>query len=81
VRAGRLSLRYDLAQAGPVSIELYDVRGRRVAVLVGGESPAGRHVATWNGLDAAHRPVANGVYFARLLTMQGTQNRRFLMLR
>jgi endonuclease/exonuclease/phosphatase family metal-dependent hydrolase len=80
VRTGRLTLRFDLVQAGPVSIELYDVRGRRVATLEGGERPAGRHAATWNGLDQAQRAVPNGVYFARLVTMLGAQSRRFLML-
>lgn len=80
VRTGRLALRFDLAQAGRASIELYDVRGRRVAVLGDGERPAGRHSVTWNGLDSAQRPVANGVYFVRLVTPQGAQSRRFLML-
>lgn len=80
VRTGRLSLRFDLAQAGRASIELFDVRGRRVVVLGDGERPAGRHSVTWNGLDSAQRPVANGVYFVRMVTPQGAQSRRFLML-
>jgi hypothetical protein len=80
VRNGRVSMRFDLAQAGRVSVELYDVRGRRVAVLADGERPAGRHTIVWDGLDAARRTVANGVYFARLVTREGSQARRFLML-
>ena len=80
VRNGRVALRFDLAVAGPASIELYDVRGRRVAVLAQGERPAGRHTATWDGRDAARRTVANGVYFVRLVTREGAQSRRFLVL-
>ena len=80
VRTNRVALHFDLAQAGRVTIELYDVRGRHIATLTDGERPVGRHALTWNGLDAAHRPVANGVYFAHMVTAQGAQNRRFLML-
>jgi hypothetical protein len=79
-RNGRVSLRFDLAQEGRASIELYDVRGRRVAVLSDGVRPAGRHVVAWDGTDSAHRAVANGVYFARLVTDHGTQSKRFLVL-
>ncbi|MEP7028129.1 MAG: choice-of-anchor D domain-containing protein [Candidatus Eisenbacteria bacterium] len=80
VRAGRLSLRFDLAQPGRATIALFDVRGRFVALLADGERPAGRHSVTWNGLDAGHRAVTNGVYFARLVTQHGAQTKRFLML-
>ena len=79
-RVGRIALRFDLAEAGRASIELYDVRGRRVAVITDGERPAGRHTVAWNGLDEARRPVASGVYFARLVTARGAQSKRFLVL-
>jgi len=79
-RTGRVSMRFDLAQEGRASIELYDVRGRRIAVLTDGVRPAGRHVVAWDGTDSAHRTVANGVYFARLVTEHGSQSKRFLVL-
>jgi flagellar hook assembly protein FlgD len=80
VRNLHMALRFDLAQAGRATIELYDVRGRRVVVLADGERPAGRHTAVWDGRDSQRRPVANGVYFARLVTAQGAQSKRFLVL-
>ena len=79
--AGRVTLHFDLAQAGRATLALYDVRGRRVAVLGDGERPAGRHAIAWNGLDAGGRPVANGVYFVRLETAVGVQSKRFLVLK
>jgi hypothetical protein len=50
-----------------VRLALYDVRGREVARLVDGETPAGAHARSWNGRDFAGRTVPGGVYFARLI--------------
>jgi len=52
--------------AALVSLRLYDVSGRAVAVLKEGRLSAGRHSVAWNGLDNAGRAVASGIYFARL---------------
>ena len=43
--------------------------------------PAGRYRATWNGQDTAGRPVAAGLYFARLSTAQGRFTRTLAVLR
>ena len=45
---------------GGVTLMVYDVLGREVAVVAKGYFGAGIHTATWN---ASH--VASGVYFAR----------------
>ena len=52
---------YALPEAGPVEIAVYDVLGKRVAVLVDGAVEAGRHEAR---LDASG--LAAGAYFVRL---------------
>jgi len=49
-----------------VSIDIYDVTGRRVANVFNKRVPAGEHQATWNGKNAAGAAVASGVYFARM---------------
>jgi hypothetical protein len=61
------TIRYDLAVASPVSIEIWSVDGRLVRVLL--DEPqveAGRHQVTWDGRDAHGRRVASGIYFYRL---------------
>ena len=54
---------FALPQAGHVQIALYDIAGRRVAMLADGEFPAGHHVAHLKG-----RVPGAGVYFARMTT-------------
>ena len=54
------------SDAERVELSVYDVSGRLVATLISGSLPAGAHVVTWDGTDAAGRSVSSGVYFARL---------------
>lgn len=58
---------FELPAAGTVRLEVYDVQGRRVAVLVDGEfRPAGRHAVSFHARDAGGAELPSGVYFARL---------------
>ena len=51
---------------GEVQLSLHDLAGRRVRVLLHTNVAAGRQVVPWNGRDDQGRPLASGVYFARL---------------
>jgi Putative metal-binding motif/FlgD Ig-like domain/Thrombospondin type 3 repeat len=51
---------------GRVRLQIFDVAGRRVAVLVDGDLPGGRHSARWEGRDANGARAATGMYFYRL---------------
>jgi hypothetical protein len=59
-------IEFDLPEAAPVALVIYDVQGRRVTTLFDGLATAGRHVVPWNGRDAGGRAVASGVYFCRI---------------
>lgn len=57
--------------SGPVSLRVYDLRGREVRVLRDRPLNAGRHSVDWDGRDAAGRPVPAGIYFLALKTVAG----------
>jgi hypothetical protein len=63
---GTTSLRFTLAQAADVRLEVYDAAGRRVAVVLDRRLPAGPGAAAWDGADESGRQVGPGVYFYRL---------------
>jgi beta-lactamase superfamily II metal-dependent hydrolase len=52
--------------SGEVSMEIYDVRGRRIRTVFAGYLGAGVHTARWDGRDASGAEVSSGVYFIRL---------------
>lgn len=61
------TIKYYLAQAAPVTLSIFDMRGRHVeTILHGSELPAGSGEAVWRGCDSQGRAVAGGVYLVRL---------------
>jgi len=62
----RSTVAFDLARAGDVSLEVLDLQGRRVRMLMSGARAAGPHQATWDGRDESGHAVGAGVYFYRL---------------
>ena len=50
----------------PVELSVFDMLGRRVAVLVSGTLTPGTHTLTWDGTDRNGTPVGSGRYVLRL---------------
>ena len=65
---------FTLDQPGAVTLRVFDVLGRSVAVLADGAYPDGAHAVTW---DAAG--LANGVYLVRFDAPGTTQTRRLVV--
>jgi hypothetical protein len=66
---------YQLSAGGQVSLAVYDVLGRQVALLVNERKDAGRHDVEWN---AAGLP--SGVYVARLDAGRFSQTKKIVLL-
>ena len=58
----RVTVSFTLTAAAGVRLDIYDLRGRRLATLAEGDLPAGTHQRTW---DAAGLP--SGLYAYRLV--------------
>jgi hypothetical protein len=73
---GRGSVRFTLAHAGRVSLDVLDVRGARVRSLLADVAfEAGPHTVA-----LSRQGLAGGVYFLRLRTAEGEASRRFVAL-
>jgi len=72
----RTIIRYELPQAGPVRLEVYNVVGQRVAILAAGREKAGRKEVI---LDA--QGLASGAYFLRLQASGRTLTRKLTVVR
>lgn len=75
------TIRFDLPREERVTLLVYDVTGRRVAVLAGGRFGPGAFERVWRGVDDSGRAVASGVYFARLTAGDFTAVRKMVLLR
>ncbi|MBI5710379.1 MAG: immune inhibitor A [Candidatus Eisenbacteria bacterium] len=72
---------FALPRAGDIALDILDLAGRRVRSLAHGRYPADRYVLAWDLRDDAGRPVAPGVYLARLSGAAGKIARRLVVLR
>ena len=80
---GETRIRFSLPARGEVRLAIYDVLGREVRSLAGGEFPAGAHQLSWDGRGADGAVLASGVYIYRL-SVSGeqpfTQSRKMLLV-
>jgi subtilisin-like proprotein convertase family protein len=74
------AIRFDLPQAGPVDLAVFDVAGRRVKTLISGELGAGSYQTVWQGSDSEGNPVSSAVYFYRLKTEEATLTKKMMVL-
>ncbi|HPV14937.1 MAG TPA: FlgD immunoglobulin-like domain containing protein [Candidatus Cloacimonadota bacterium] len=59
-------IEYNLKEAAPVRLSIYNQRGQLVRKLVSECKVAGTHTVSWNGSDTKGRKVSSGIYFAHL---------------
>ena len=59
---------YALPAPGRVRVSVYDVRGRRLAVLVDEDRPAGEGRVRWEARDDTGRSLSSGTYLLVLET-------------
>ncbi len=74
-------IEFELKAAGPVKLLIYDLTGRRVAVLADGRREAGRHTVTWEGRDASGRAVSGGLYLLRIEAGGFRQTKKLLLMK
>ncbi len=77
----RTTLRFELDRAGPVRLEVFDLSGRSVRVLVHGPRDAGPHGVVWDGRDARGLHVPSGVYLVRLEAAAGETSKKVTLLK
>ena len=60
------TIRFQVPDASPVTVDVYDLQGRRVRELLARSLEAGEQRVTWDGRDDAGARVSAGVYFVRM---------------
>jgi hypothetical protein len=75
------TIAYDISRDCHVTLEVFDVLGRRVRTLVSGPQSPGHKTVEWDGRDGAGQPVASGVYVYRIVAGDYTRQRKMLFLK
>jgi hypothetical protein len=75
------TIAFALAETGPVSISIFDVRGSMVRRLVDGRFPAGTHHTTWDGRRDDGTAAASGIYYYRMTASGEVLTRKMLLVK
>ncbi|MEE9552993.1 MAG: T9SS type A sorting domain-containing protein [candidate division Zixibacteria bacterium] len=70
------TINYSLPEGSYVTIDVYDIIGRKIKTLVSGHQNAGEHSVVWNADN-----VSSGVYFYRISSDDYSQTRRCNLLK
>ncbi|MDD2230734.1 MAG: Ser-Thr-rich GPI-anchored membrane family protein [Candidatus Cloacimonetes bacterium] len=64
-----------------VSLEIYDISGRKVCTLLDKKLSAGSYNTVWDGTSQHGQPVASGIYFVRMKAENETFTRKLTLLK
>ncbi len=73
--------RFDLPQDTHVSLEIYDVLGRRVITLINENKKPGCYEFRWNGQNSLRQDLSSGIYFYSLRAGDFRQIRKLLLVK
>ncbi len=77
----KTAIEFSLANDGDITLEIYDIRGRRVNTLIREHFRAGHHSLVWNGEDTRGRKMPSGIYLYRLKTEDKILTRRMMLIK
>jgi len=78
---GSTTIEYTIPEPSHVTLEVYDILGRRVATLVDQKQRSGLHTMQWDGTGGAGQPLASGIYFGRIRVDGQTATRKLTIVR
>ena len=75
------SIRYDLPNAGNVSLVIYDMMGREVRTLLNNNTEAGFQSVTWDATNNFGNSVGAGVYIYQIKADGFIQSKKMILLK
>jgi flagellar hook assembly protein FlgD len=61
-----VAVSFRIAQAGNVTIDLYDIKGKNLRSLISGFFTPGSYTVVWNGMNRNGCPHTSGIYICRM---------------
>ncbi len=75
------TVKFGLPSKSNVRLQVFDVLGRRVAVLADGPMEAGYHEILWDGRNESGGYVSSGIYFYKLQSGEFTSVKKMIILK
>lgn len=75
------NIKFDIRESGMVSLKIYDMLGREIAVLVNEVLSPGSKLVKWNGTNTSGSAVSSGVYFYKLETSSFIETKKMMFVK
>lgn len=75
------TISFSLSKRSLMRLEVFNISGQRVRVLVDSEHPAGSHRITWDGKDFSGKLLPSGVYLYKLQVGDEVETKRMTLIR
>ena len=75
------TIQYDLPKDSFVTIDIYDMMGRKVKTLLNDQIPAGRRSIVWDGTNKLNQAVSAGTYFYMISTNKYKSTKKLILLK
>ena len=75
------NIAYSVKYAGYVILEVYNLKGQVVKILVNETKETGNYTVNWNGTDNTNRAVSSGVYFYKMKTNKFVSTKKMILLK
>jgi hypothetical protein len=75
------TIEYSVPRRAQVTIEIFNILGRRVRTLVNENKSAGQYRIEWKGTDDSGNPVSTGVYLYRFQAGEVVQTKKMLLIK
>jgi len=74
-------IEFSLPQTSYVTIDIFDILGKRIRRLVNERLSAGHKIVTWDGRDDNGQSVSSGVYFYRIVADDFAESKKMILLK
>jgi len=75
------TISFSIKEAGPVSVNIYNMRGQLVKTLVNSELENDYYEIVWTGRDNSNKSVASGVYFYKMKTQDYNSIKKMILMK
>jgi flagellar hook assembly protein FlgD len=74
-------IRFDLPDECRVSIDIYDLLGRKVSSIVNGYYQSGSHEVLWDGISGSGNDLPTGIYLYKFKADTFEETRKMILLK
>ncbi|MDP8202112.1 MAG: C25 family cysteine peptidase [Candidatus Tenebribacter burtonii] len=75
------TISFSTKEAGYVSINIYNMKGQLVKILVNKQLDAAYYDIVWNGKDNSDKPVSSGTYFYKMKSNNYTATKKMILMK